>query len=150
MNTSEQADFYNMRVFPAQVQALPDFMALLEKALEAGAFNERQKMRFCLAAEEIFVNIANYAYPDRADAAIVEILLEVRGDPAKLRLRFTDFGKAFNPLARAQPDLELPAETRAPGGLGIFLARQGASAIQYAREADKNILTLLLAAGENF
>lgn len=144
---AHMADFYCMRIFPAQVEALPDFMVLLEKAFAAGTFTERQRMRFCVAAEEIFVNIANYAYPDKTDAGTVEILIEVSGIPSILQLRFTDFGEAFNPLNQPQPDLELPAKDRIPGGLGVFLARKGASSIRYVREFGKNILTMTLSAG---
>lgn len=142
----QKADFYKSRIFQAHLKALPDFMALLEEALEAGSFGERQRMRFCVAAEEIFVNIANYAYVEQPEEGQIEILLEVTGVPSTLRLRFTDSGKAFNPLEQEQPDLDLPAEERIPGGLGIFLAGKGASSIRYARESGKNILTMVLSA----
>ena len=141
--------FHRERVFPARTDALPDFMALVEKALAEGSFTDRQKMRFCVAAEEIFVNIANYAYKDQQGAAEAEISVEVAAIPSMLRLRFTDSGAAFNPLDHEQPDPSLPAEDRPPGGLGIFLAARGSSSIRYAREEDKNILTLVLAANDD-
>lgn len=136
--------FHCGRVFPARIDALPDFMAMVEAGLAKGKFTDRQKTRFCVAAEEVFVNIASYAYKGRHDAAEVDISIEVAGCPPSLRLRFTDSGTAFNPLEQDRPDTGLPAAERVPGGLGIFLAAKGSSSIKYAREADKNILTLFL------
>lgn len=141
--------FHCERIFPAQTDALPDFMALMEKALAEGSFTDRQKMRFCVAAEEIFVNIAQYAYKDQHGATEVGVSVEVCAIPSILRLRFTDSGAAFNPLDREPPDPGLPAEDRIPGGLGIFLAAKGSSSIRYAREGDRNILTLVLAANDD-
>lgn len=141
--------FHCERIFPAQTDALPDFMALMEKALAEGSFTDRQKMRFCVAAEEIFVNIAQYAYKDQQGAAEVEVSIEVCAIPSVVRLRLTDSGAAFNPLDREPPDPGLLAEDRTPGGLGIFLAARGSSSIRYAREEDKNILTLVLAANDD-
>lgn len=137
------------RVFPAQTEALPDFMTLVEKSLAKGSFTDGQKMRFCVAAEEIFVNIANYAYKDHQGAAEIGVSIELIGIPSILRLRFTDSGAAFNPLEHGRPDVSQSVEDRSPGGLGIFLAVKGSSSIRYVREADKNILTLVLAANDD-
>ncbi|EGW51741.1 hypothetical protein HMPREF1022_01282 [Desulfovibrio sp. 6_1_46AFAA] len=132
------------RHFPAQVAAIPEFMKLVEENLAASPFTQRQRMRFAVAAEEVFANIANYAYAGRSDHGLVEARLELRRDPAALTLQLADSGQPFNPLECGAPDVSLPAEKRTPGGLGIFLAGQGTNAMTYARREGKNVLTMLL------
>lgn len=141
---TEEPYFQREKNYPATLEALPDFMTLVEDALEAGKFTEQQRMRFSVAAEEIFVNIVNYAYTDPEIPAVIEISLQLSEKPAILHLRFTDFGIAFNPLESAPPDLAMPAGERSIGGLGIFLAGKGTSSLQYTREANMNILTMIL------
>ena len=132
------------RHFPAQVAAMPEFMKLVEENLAASPFTQHQRVRFAVAAEEVFANIAKYAYAGRSDHGLVEARLELRRDPAALTLQLADSGQPFNPLECSAPDVSLPAEERTPGGLGIFLAGQGTDAMTYARRDGKNILTMLL------
>ncbi len=142
MNDGHGILFSCNMTYSAELRSLSDFMMLLEKALEAGSFTAQQKLRFCVAAEEIFVNIVNYAYPEKP--AEIAVSLELMSNPTMLHLRFTDSGVPFNPLEHTLPDTALTAENRLPGGLGIFLARMGTTSLKYVRESDKNILTLLL------
>lgn len=134
------------RTFPARISFLPDFMASLEEGLAAGSFTERQRGRFAVAAEEVFANIASYAYEEGESDGQVDVSLTLTASPSTLRLRLTDSGRAFNPLESPVPDITLPAGDRPPGGLGIFLAEQGSSELRYARRDGKNVLTLILRA----
>jgi sigma-B regulation protein RsbU (phosphoserine phosphatase) len=90
-----------------------------------------------LAAEEVFVNIAHYAYePGSGD---VLISLRIEGD---LTLTFADRGKPFNPVEACRFDINKPAEERVPGGLGIFMAKNIMDEVSYRYEDGYNILTL--------
>ena len=92
-----------------------------------------------MCAEEIFANVAFYAYPE--EKGDIEVQLENTGN--KIILEFKDSGTAYNPLERPDPDITLPPEERPLGGLGIFMIKEMADEISYKREDDKNILTLI-------
>ena len=93
-----------------------------------------------LAVEEIFANIANYAYyPQTGKVTIHGCLTR---ECCKITLSFEDRGKPFNPLEKKAPDLEPVNGKRQIGGLGIFLTRKMVDDIQYEYRDGKNILTL--------
>ena len=79
-------------------------------------------MQIELAVEEIFVNIAHYAYAPEQGAATVRV--EIREDPITVEITFIDYGIPYDPLAKADPDVSLTAEQREIGGLGIFMTKK--------------------------
>ena len=92
-----------------------------------------------LAVEEIYVNIAHYAYaPEKGD---VQVDCTVTGTPPVMKISFTDRGKHFDPLAKEDPDITLSAEERGIGGLGIFLTKKFMDNVDYRWEDGQNILT---------
>lgn len=124
----------------AKVENLPlvsDFLAKLLLPLECSV---KTQMQLELVVEEIFVNIANYAYGDKTGQA--KVLGQVLDNPLRLELTFVDAGKPYNPLEREEPDLEQSMEERAIGGLGIFLVKKNVDELHYRYEAGQNILTL--------
>ncbi len=99
------------------------------------------KFEIDLAIEEIFVNIADYAYtPDIGD---VVMKAELADDGMKLTLIFEDGGTPFDPLKRPDPDINLPASEREIGGLGIFLVKETMDEMKYEYRDGKNQLTLV-------
>ncbi|MBP5283510.1 MAG: ATP-binding protein [Treponema sp.] len=93
-----------------------------------------------LAVEEIFVNIAHYAYsPETGEA---RVLCEAREDPLSMSITFLDAGRKFNPLENEEPDTALSAEARDIGGLGIFLTKKYMDTVEYRYADKKNILVL--------
>ena len=91
-----------------------------------------------LAVEEIFVNIAHYAYsPNTGDAKILASF-----ENGELMLSFYDRGKAFNPIEKKDPDITLSAEERDIGGLGIFLTKKFMDSVEYEYKDGQNILTI--------
>ena len=93
-----------------------------------------------VAAEEIFINIAHYAYaPDKGKATV---RVEVSGDPVTISITFADHGVAYDPLGKPDPDVTLPADERQIGGLGIFLTKQLMDDVCYEYRGGQNILTL--------
>ena len=93
-----------------------------------------------LVVEELFVNIAKYAYKD--NTGTVQIDCHVSQNPNVLHLTFKDSGIPFNPLAKKDPDVTLSAEEREIGGLGIFLTKKYMDTIDYQYENKMNVLTL--------
>ena len=100
----------------------------------------KAQMQIGVAVEEIFVNIAHYAYAPEKGMATVRV--EISEDPVTVTSTFLDHGVPFDPRAKTDPDRSLGAEARQIGGLGIFLTRQFMDDVAYAYKNGQNILTL--------
>lgn len=98
-------------------------------------------MQIDLVVEEVFVNIAHYAYKDAVGKAFITCKLDKEND--LLTLIFEDEGVQFDPLAKDDPDITASAEEREIGGLGIFLTKKLMDDVSYERKDGKNILTLV-------
>lgn len=94
-----------------------------------------------IAIEEIFVNIAHYAYSPEHGEAIIGCDIEL-GNPPMVKISFTDWGKPFNPLAKEEVDTTLPAEKRNIGGLGIHMVKKMMDELEYRYEEQKNIFVI--------
>ncbi|MBO4501524.1 MAG: ATP-binding protein, partial [Clostridia bacterium] len=112
----------------------------VDAQLEAVDCPMRSRMQFDLAVEEIFVNIAHYAYAPDVGKATVRT--EVSGDPVTVSITFIDRGVPYDPLKKADPDVTLSAEERDIGGLGIFLTKKVMDDISYEYKNGQNVLTL--------
>ena len=94
------------------------------------------KIFVCL--EEIFVNIASYAYPEKAGTVKVSTAKE----NDEIILKFEDEGFEYNPLEKEDPDITLSYDKRPIGGLGIFMVKEMSKKLEYERKNNKNILTV--------
>lgn len=97
-------------------------------------------MQLELVIEEIFVNIASYAY--NPDIGAATFCMEFEEDPPAVLMTFIDSGKPYNPLEKTDPDTSLDIEERDVGGLGIFLVKKNVDEIAYKHEGGRNILTM--------
>ena len=96
-----------------------------------------------VAAEEIFVNIAHYAYKDKLPSGVSgQVWLTCTCENELLTMIFRDQGIPFNPLDLPDPDITLSAEERRIGGLGIFLTKKYMDSVEYKYENGENILTM--------
>ncbi len=127
------------RIFPAEDSALEQATAFLEEELNKLDCSPKAMMQLSVALEEIFVNIAHYAYPGLK--GIVRIAIYHKDD--KVRIRFTDSGIPFNPLEKDDPDINTSAEDRDIGGLGIFLAKKTVDDVSYEYQNGQNILNIV-------
>ena len=124
----------------AAVNNLSKVQQFVESRLEEVGCTLRDQMQIALAVEEIFVNIAHYAYgPESGEA---QVRVETARDPARIIITFTDRGKPYDPVAREDPDVTLSAEKRKIGGLGIFLAKKTMDDVTYEYKDGQNILRL--------
>jgi len=98
--------------------------------------------RIMLAVDELFTNIAEYAYGPAEDGSVVVRLDWRRGPPDAAEITFLDSGKPYNPLLREDPDVTLPGNARRIGGLGVFLVKKYMDGVRYAYEGGRNILTI--------
>ena len=98
-----------------------------------------------LAIEEIFVNVVRYGYPMGGEH---QIELMVRLESGVITLVVEDDGMAFNPLEAKLPDLDLPIEKRAAGGLGIYLVKGVMDELQYERVGERNRMVMRKRVGQ--
>ncbi len=125
---------------PAKIEQLDNVLDFINTELENQNCPMKAQMQIAIAVEEIFVNIASYAYqPVEGDATI---RCEVGGDPLEVTIQFLDHGKPYNPLKKEDPDISLSAEDRPIGGLGIFMVKKSMDSIDYEYVDGKNILTI--------
>ncbi len=128
------------RMFEAKVENLQDVLAFVDGLLEQYECPMKIQMQVDVAVEEIFVNIAQYAYPNKNGTAKVGI--EVTEPSRKLSIIFKDSGIPYDPLAKPDPDISLPVQERQIGGLGIYMAKKVMDDMMYQRIDGQNILTI--------
>ncbi len=125
--------------FEALGKNLEPVISFLEENLESLGCPFKEEQQMCIAVEELFINIVNYAYPESAGPADVKIR-ELPGRVIEVILR--DGGVPFNPLELKDPDITLKAEDRQIGGLGIYMVKKSMDEVTYQYENGQNILIL--------
>ena len=128
------------KVFTAKKETLPEVMAFTEECLESFECPMKSSMTICVAVEEIFVNIASYAYPDGDGNATLSFGFDE--NERRMTLVIKDSGVPFNPLEKAEPDITLSADEREIGGLGIFITKKTMDTLSYTYENGENILIM--------
>ena len=131
---------FNELEIDAEEAKLAEVQTFVEERLEAVDCPMKALMQINVAVEEIFVNIASYAYvPEKGKA---KVRVEISGEPVSVTITFEDRGIPYDPVAREDPDITLPASQRAIGGLGIFMTKQIMDDVAYEYRDGQNILTL--------
>ena len=100
----------------------------------------KAQMQIAIAIDELFGNIAHYAYNPEIGKATVRV--EVIEDPLAVTITFIDNGVPYDPLAKADPDTTLSAEEREIGGLGIYMVKKSMDEITYEYKDGQNILAI--------
>ena len=124
----------------ATIDSLDIILEKLEEMLGDKEFSPKTMMQIHIAIEELFVNIAHYAYPEDAPGK-AEIVMDIDDDDV-VTIIFKDNGQPYNPLAKEDPDVTLSAEERAIGGLGIFMAKKSLDSMEYKYVNNQNVLTI--------
>ena len=127
----------NITATVENIEVVTDFV---NEQLEAIDCPMKAQMQIDIAIDELFGNIAHYAYnPEVGDATV---RVEVIEDPMAVVLTFIDNGVPYDPLAKADPDTTLSAEERQIGGLGIFMVKKSMDDITYEYKDGQNILKI--------
>lgn len=125
--------------FPAKIEQLDDAIAFVEQELDKIGCPMKAVMQITVCVEEMFVNVASYAYGGSEG----EIQLTIDDEQGAVSITLTDHGIAFDPLAKEDPDITLSAEERGIGGLGIFMVKKSMDEVHYERKGDANIFTMV-------
>ncbi len=119
---------------------LEKVLAFVDEQLEIHDCPPKAQMQVDVAVEELFVNIANYAYSPEIGGAIVRV--EIKEHPLSVEITFIDNGVPYDPLAKPDPDVTLSAEEREIGGLGIYMVKKSMDNISYEYKEGRNILKI--------
>ena len=124
----------------AELSRVDEVTDFINAELEAHDVPMKTIMQIDIAVEEIFVNIAHYAYhPEVGTAAVTVAVLD---EPPCVEIRLTDRGRPYDPLKREDPDVTLGVEDRQIGGLGVYMVKKSMDEVSYAYEDGQNILTI--------
>ncbi len=125
----------------AAVENLDQVLAFVDAELKAMECPAKTQMQIDVAVEELFVNIASYAYAPGTGSATLRV--EPHSDPKRISITLIDSGMPYNPLARPDPDVTLPAEERQIGGLGVYMVKKSMDEVSYEYRNGKNVMTII-------
>ena len=123
-------------IIEAKIENLYKVMDFINSALDSGNCTAKLKNDINIAVEELFINVASYAYNSRG-GVIVGIDID-----DSITLKIADSGKPFNLLEKTDPDISKPIMEREIGGLGILMVKKLMDDISYEYIDNKNVLTL--------
>ena len=124
----------------ADVSELDQVLSFADTVLEEMECPAKVQMQIDVAVEEIFVNIAHYAYPSGEGEAVIGI--DADKEAKSISIRFEDQGTPYDPLQNEDPDITLSADERPIGGLGIYMVKKSMDDVSYEYKDGKNILTI--------
>lgn len=124
----------------ATVESIPEVTAFVDGQLEALDCPIKAQMQIDIAIDELFSNIAHYAYHPGVGPATVRV--EVVEDPMAVVITFIDEGVPYDPLSTEDPDTSLSAEERQIGGLGICMVKKSMDEVVYEYKEGRNILRI--------
>lgn len=119
------------------IEAVTEFV---NAELMARGCSEKTQTLIDIAIDEIFSNIAYYAYAP--ENGMITVRVEIADGASSAVVSFIDRGVPYNPLEREDPDTTLPTEKRKPGGLGIFMVKKSMDAVKYEYRDGQNILSI--------
>jgi anti-sigma regulatory factor (Ser/Thr protein kinase) len=124
----------------AVVEKIADVTDFIDEQLEKYDCPKKTQMQIDIAVDELFGNIARYAYPSKK--GMVTVRMEVDGRRQEASITFIDSGIPYDPLKKEDPDVTLSAEERSIGGLGIYIVKKSMDAVIYEYKDGQNILCI--------
>ena len=125
---------------PAIIENVEKVTAFVNAELEKINCPAKAKAEIDIAIDELFSNIANYAYNPEIGKATVKF--EVQKNPMAVIITFMDNGKPYDPLKREDPNVTLSVTERQIGGLGIFMVKKSMDSVEYEYKDNHNILRI--------
>jgi anti-sigma regulatory factor (Ser/Thr protein kinase) len=124
----------------AIIDNIPTVTDFVSGELEAKDCPAKVIMKIEIAIDELFGNIANYAYKDGTGKATVSV--DVLQNPSTAVVTFIDQGIPYNPLTAKEPDITLSALERPIGGLGIYMVKKSMDEVNYEYKDGNNVLQI--------
>ena len=123
----------------ATVENIATVTEFVNAQLEQSGCPPKIQMQIDIAIDELFGNIAHYAYDPDVGPATVRV--EVDEEPCVI-ITFIDNGVPYDPLGNEDPDITLSAEERGIGGLGVYMVKKSMDDISYEYRDGQNILRI--------
>lgn len=128
---------------PATKENLEKVTEFVEGELEAIECPIKTTMQILVAVEEIYINIASYAYAPKEGTATITFDVKDAAEGKEAEIGFYDKGIPFNPLEKEDPDVNKKAEDRSVGGLGIFMVKNTMDEFTYEYKDGKNTVKIV-------
>ncbi len=125
---------------PADVSQLEKVIQFIESKLDEINCGMKTRMQIDIAVEEVFVNIAHYAYPSGEGFAVIRFDFDLK--TKIISIYFLDKGTPYDPLSRGEPDTTLSANEREIGGLGILMVKKTMDSVAYEYKDGQNVLSI--------
>src|SRR5262249_16092643 len=125
----------------AEPRAVPEVEAFVTGFAQQHGIDRGDQNRITILDEELVTNLCAHGLIERSEGCTAEIELSLEQD--RLSIEFSDNGKPFDPLAQPLPDLEVAAESRLPGKLGLHILRAFVDEASYRRYGDRNVLQMV-------
>ena len=125
----------------ATIENISTVTEFVNELLEEPGCSVKVQMQIDIAIDELFSNIARYAYNPEVGAATVRV--EIKEEPLAVVITFIDNGVPYDPLKKEDPDIALSAEDREIGGLGIYMVKKSMDEISYDYKDGQNILSIM-------
>ncbi len=123
------------------IARLRELQAFVEEAADAWELSMKVSMNINLVLEEIISNIIFYGYEDDS---VHEIRIDLMKADDEVKIIITDDAAIFDILAAEDfAGNEKAAEDRKIGGLGIHFVKTLMDKVEYRRENEQNILSLI-------
>ncbi len=135
----------NNLTIPAKTEYLDEVLYAIESYLSDYDINKKIMIQLNIAIEEIFVNIAHYAYPDTENGKAV-IKYSYNPETNIIKIIFIDNGIPYNPVEKEDPIIKTDIDSRKIGGLGIYMVKKSMDEVLYTYENNYNILTIIKSA----
>ena len=126
---------------PADMEYLDKALAMICEGMEEVNAPDVLAMNVEVITEELFTNIASYAYDETNESNFAEITYVVDNDPPSITVFFKDAGKPYNPLEKEDPDVTLDPMDRPIGGLGIYMTKKLMDETHYEYKDNMNIFS---------
>ena len=135
------------KIFRASDEDLNAAMQFVSESVLSSGCSPRQLGQIQLAFEEVFVNVAHYAYAGKEGEVTVEVSSDA--DSGAVTIKLSDGGAMFNPLEYKITDTRVPLDERQRGGCGILLAKSLMDSVHYFRINGRNIISMTKSLKQN-
>ncbi|MDR2589430.1 MAG: ATP-binding protein [Oscillospiraceae bacterium] len=129
----------NTMTVPALVENLNDVLDFIDEKMEEIGIGAKSQYSIRVSVEELFVNIAHYAYPNGEG----DVTITISTKPGEFIVEIKDSGIPYNPLEKADPDISLSIDKRKIGGLGIYMVKNMMDSVNYTYQNGQNIMTIM-------
>jgi len=125
---------------PAEITSFEQLKTWVQSVADRFSLPAKMLRKILVAFDEIFTNIAHYAYPDQKGS--VDVCARYDAQNMTVSFTFCDTGIPFDPLTHEDPDVGAHSAEQKIGGLGIFMVKKLMDNVVYRRENGHNRLMI--------